>query len=368
MNLRMLKEAQLASTLDKSELALLESVKVALGKESVCDLLESFRPTADQYAEWLAAVVGQAEDDGVSISKRDLFYNACGNMFENDPEPPPYEMQELVMKKLWQDYQSAKHAVRIDKAGQAAQEEEEESQRLAFGKRDWDAESEMRPGDAYLQYRAKGGKLSREQWSFDRDQRNPWDDEEDEELGDIGSIGAGVPNELDPDQDSISSDDVPAGAEVEADTGAVDSAAELKAIIQRVLDNTPVEGEQSDLPKGDGDNDEDDLPPAGDEMSVDENEETSVMSAKTGDSVKPKTPKTFLQQMLSGPRDNLNQALKDVEAEGESAWKAHQMPDNPHPKKSMAHKAWERGMKKAVKGHFGFDEKPPVVTSKQRRK
>lgn len=75
----------------------------------------------------------------------------------------------------------------VDRAA-AMDYENEEDDHPAFGKRDWDAESETKPHDSYLRYRANGGNLSREQRAFDRDQRNPWDREEDEEVGIDGEI------------------------------------------------------------------------------------------------------------------------------------------------------------------------------------
>jgi hypothetical protein len=46
--------------------------------------------------------------------------------------------------------------------------ESEDNDRPAFGKRDWDAESEDKPHDKFLAYKAKGGKLSRKQWEEDK--------------------------------------------------------------------------------------------------------------------------------------------------------------------------------------------------------
>lgn len=46
---------------------------------------------------------------------------------------------------------------------------DDSNDRTAFGKRDWDAESENKPYDKYLEYKAKGGKLPRRQWEEDRD-------------------------------------------------------------------------------------------------------------------------------------------------------------------------------------------------------
>jgi hypothetical protein len=74
-----------------------------------------------------------------------------------------------------------------------------------------------------------------------------------------------------------------------------------------------------------------------------------------------------LTHAITRPRDEVSQALKDIETEGGAAWKAMQLPQNPHPKKSMAYKAWEKGMKGAIKDHFGF-ERPTQSTSKQKKK
>lgn len=62
---------------------------------------------------------------------------------------------------------------------------------------------------------------------------------------------------------------------------------------------------------------------------------------------------SFLHDVLTGEhsRDHLNQLQKKMEDEGANEWTRHhaKTPKNPHPKGSLAHKSWQRGMEKAAK-------------------
>lgn len=325
MNLHMIKEAQIASTVDKSELAILETVKTALGKTSICELLESMSPSADDYNQWLSVIVDTAAERGININKKTAFQDVAFEVFENDPMPPEYDMQELIVNKLWTDYKGARHGARIEKVVQRQQEEEELADVI-------DAMS--RPAD-------------------------------DESSDDESCIDGSCDDES---SDDLAFDDQPSATNPsdQPDLGASDgdiSAETIEAIVRRLLQGgIAPDADASD----DGEEGNDSLPKIIRSQQMNVNNMANEEEEST--SKQPKNKTTFLQQMLRGPRDNLTQALKDVEADGESAWKAHQIPDNPHPKKSMAHKAWERGMKKAVKGHFGFDEKPAVPAGKQKKK
>lgn len=338
MNLHMIKEAQIASTVDKSELAILETIKTALGKTSICDLLEAFKPTPADYDEWLSQIVGIAADEGRSITKAADFNELAFDVIDNDPNFPvfgnagdePGQMQQMIVAKLWTDYKAAKHGARIEKVVQRQQEEEELADVI----------------DA----------MSR-----------PADDESDESDGisDDSCVDGGCDDES---SDDLAFDDQPSATNPsdQPDLGASDgdiSAETIEAIVRRLLQGgIAPDADASDA----GEEGKDSLPKIIRSQQMNVNNMANEEEEST--SKQPKNKTTFLQQMLRGPRDNLTQALKDVEADGESAWKAHQIPDNPHPKKSMAHKAWERGMKKAVKGHFGFDEKPAVPAGKQKKK
>jgi hypothetical protein len=77
---------------------------------------------------------------------------------------------------------------------------------------------------------------------------------------------------------------------------------------------------------------------------------------------------SLLRSLISKPKDTLDQALKGVEDEGASAFDALGVPKNPHPQKSLAHKAWAKGLKNRVRDAFGFNEKPDAVKAKKRRR
>lgn len=77
----------------------------------------------------------------------------------------------------------------------------------------------------------------------------------------------------------------------------------------------------------------------------------------------------MFRQAITAPRSKLSDAVKSVEQEGNSAWKGLQLPRNPHPKQSQAHKAWERGMKNAARDALGLapkpDAKPPTKSKRK---
>ncbi len=311
---RLFKEAQLASKLDATELKILETARIALGKESIADLVESFNPDPEQYQDWLRVAAEVAAENGRHWSKREFIEFMLVDVFENDPIAPPYEMQEVVAEKLWRDYQSARQGARIDKVARA--QEEEEALRAA----DEFANSEVDGEEDFPQ----GG----------------------DTVGDAFEPGC---------SDDISMSDVPAGAEVEFELPPEDegegevtlSDDDIEAIAARIVSQLKSDEESF-----------------GDDEEVEPEVVAPVIAREEEENSKPK--KTNLQQMLSGPRSTITQAQKEIESEGEAAWKAHQLPSNPHPKKSIAYGAWERGMKRAVKTHFGIDDKPVVQPKKKK--
>jgi len=355
MKLNLLKEAQLASNMTEQEHAMLKTAAIALGKQTAVELLESFRPTRDDYTKWLSTIVGHAADNKININRRTNFDAIAYDMFENDPTPPPYEMEQMIVKKLWSDYQAARHGTRIDQVAQA-QEDEEELDKAA---RDFEQNGEFSGSteddslelddsgefddvggaddselgddteeDPYLVYQQNGGTLSRE--AFDDDTAE-LDDEEFEQY-----IKCGNADSCD---DSGVDDDLDIDPQGEEDLDFDDIDPEVSAIADRVM-------HPSREPRIS--NEEEEVPVA---------QKSSSPSAKTN----------FLKSMLSSPRTNISSALKDVADDAANAWKAHELPTNPHPKNSMAYKAWERGLTKAVQDHFGL-AKASLVTSKGKAK
>ncbi|PPD55470.1 MAG: hypothetical protein CTY12_00410, partial [Methylotenera sp.] len=90
-----------------------------------------------------------------------------------------------------------------------------------------------------------------------------------------------------------------------------------------------------------------------------ENEETAPSPNK----------KSFLHDVLTGEnsRENIQKLQKKMEDDGANAWTTHhaKMPKNPHPKGSLAYKAWQRGMEKAAKDIWA---PKPVVDPRLKQK
>lgn len=334
---RLLKEAQIVSKLNQSELKVLETARVALGKASIADLVESFNPSNEDYVEWLRVIAEEGAARDVALTRKGDFMDLAFEVLENDPKAPPYEMQEMIVNKLWNDYKAARHGARIEKVARA--QEEEEALRAADEFTNSEVEDEfdsITPDQVDLQ--------------LSDDTADEFDDDDTEG------------------EDTIGVDDVPVGAEVDFDkeppadaelpdegSGKVNlSDNDIDAIAARIV--------------GQLRSDEDTVGAAPKVISTPPVEQDVVEKPTLAKEVeeKGKPKKTNLHQMLAGPRSTIAQAQKEIEADGESAWKAHQLPSNPHPKKSIAHAAWERGMKRAVRAHFGLGDKSAVQPKKKK--
>lgn len=346
---RLLKEAQIVSKLDQSELKVLESARAALGKASIADLVESFSPSNEDYVEWLRVIAEEGAARGVTLTRKGDFVDLAFEVLENDPMAPPYEMQEMIVNKLWNDYKAARHGARIEKVARA--QEEEEALRAADEFANSEAEDDVdaiTPDQVDLQ-------LS----------DDTADEFADEFAADTADEFADEFSGYD-DGDSIDADDVPPGAEVEFDDASSadlpddgsDEVAlsddDIEAIAARIVDQLR--------------SDEDAIGASPRVVSTPPVEQQVVSKPDVAkeEEEKGKPKKTNLHQMLSGPRSTITQAQKEIEADGENAWKAHQLPSNPHPKKSMAYAAWERGMKRAVRTHYGLDDKPTFQPKKKK--
>jgi len=78
---------------------------------------------------------------------------------------------------------------------------------------------------------------------------------------------------------------------------------------------------------------------------------------------------SLLRQVISSPSELVTGALKQVEGEGKEAWNEVDLPTNPHPEGSAAHKAWIKGLIAAAKSSLGIvDKKPPSSATKSKTK
>jgi hypothetical protein len=80
----------------------------------------------------------------------------------------------------------------------------------------------------------------------------------------------------------------------------------------------------------------------------------------------PKTPEEIAHQILTAPRELMRDATKSIKSDGAKAWDEHELPKNPHPIKSAAHKHWLDGMRKAAIASLGLEPKPTEPAKKKR--
>ena len=78
--------------------------------------------------------------------------------------------------------------------------------------------------------------------------------------------------------------------------------------------------------------------------------------------------KSFFRQAATAPRNMMTQAIKDIEGEGKTAWTSSNVPKNPHPQKSAAYRAWQRGMLAAAKESLGIVDKPKEPKKAKKKK
>lgn len=326
MKFNLIQEAQIRTSVTPDELSVMETAMKALGKSSLGELLEATMPSEQDYAKWLDVIEGYAADTDISITRRADFNEIAQAVLDNDPLRPAFNMRTHIVNKLWAMAKAKKHQSKIDRVAQ----EEEEQSRL-------DASVRAMRGDVTPE------DIAGSDVDFGDEADLPAGKDDDcehcgtqhayiDDTNHCSNCGAELDN-----ADDVRMDDTLAVDD--ADVEDTDSDYDIDSIVSRVMggDVSP-EFKRSERPE--------------------ENEErtTAVPTSQT---------KSLLQHVLTGPKDTISKALKDVEAEGEAAWTSHEIPRNPHPKQSMAYRAWERGMKKAAKHQFGFDEKTQPVKRKK---
>lgn len=410
MALKLIREAHLASTLSKDELKALSIIKEATGKDTIAAMLnEAFVPTADDFDAWMRVVVGEAQDRGINLNKRAEFMQLVMDVLENDPANPPFEMQEAIAKKLWADYKAAKDEVRINKMAAAREEEEqaekarkliasryaqgptavmpqadedeesgfEQAYKAAKGMEeeedgnDWyDSHGRPNPHGAY----DAGGHFHRDRVVDQMDRstqlpRTPKKYEEEEDgmsfLKDVLSNRGEDRGEID--KGSFSSHmrgDDDGFDEYDDDGDATFNPDEYSVDDEDVFTSDDEGGcscDDEDL--DDEDLDDEDTGPSDEEIDVDVKREEPEKAYSEEEAVK-----SFFRQAATAPRSMMTQAIKDIEGEGKKAWTSSNVPKNPHPQKSAAYRAWQRGMLAAAKEALGIQDKPKDPKAKAKKK
>lgn len=406
MSLKLIKEAQIRSTLPQEQIRTLENAASALGKHSIHELFEAFQPTPEDYTTWLDVILGYAAEQGMKINTRRSFNEIAHAVLENDPMSPPFDMREHIVNKLWQDHKANKHHARVEQVVQAQEEEEALDAAISAlannAEQDGESETELDVSvspdeDVTIAWVDDNHKCSNCGAHICDDEKD-LDDETNrvagaEELGDLaGHVqnSEGLPDNFPYGEENEEQRKLPAYPTRPFNRDEWNAQAAAARIIkakQAEMKQKKTSHEENEELGGDN--------PVSSAMTPfhqgfldgyksrpvrDKNNAEYVRGHDRGcqecekhrhemeDEEKTNDKSSLLQQVLTGPKDELRKATKDVESDGENAWKAHQLPTNPHPVKSLAHKAWDRGLQRAIKSHLGIDDKSSMSTSSKPRK
>lgn len=386
MQFKMIREAETINKLG-DEATFVQHVQRVLGADSVTSIVEGaeedFAITPQHYTQWLQTMMDMAKESGVNLLKRREFEDLAFDILDNDLAidmlgGDAEVTKQNITKALWQSYQVSRAHDKVTKhvGGTIAQAREDE-QLASMVAGCEDEESGLEQAFDMAKGVENEERSSRKQNNFLRQavrvggKTNPyppktlraalWDEAhakggstEDEEHFDAKPMQAGPEPEMEVDADSMSADDL--ASHITGDMG------EGGDVESRVDD---LEARVADLEGGDsGEQGDSDLDMRGMEDQADEADPRAMVVDKSFDDEE--RVKNIFRTAITAPKQHLSAALKDVEAEGSKAFAGLSMPQNPHPKKSQAYHAWEKGFKKTLKDAMGLNEKPREVTSKHR--
>lgn len=402
MSLKLIKEAQLATTISPDKLATYNVLKEAMGVNSLSALMEAFRPSPEDFAKWLEVIGGFAEEEGLSINQRSNFNDVASAVLDNDPANPPEEMRTAIINKLWNDHKAAKHLGKVEKLANA-QEDEEAVRKAARSMMGKHRNSEDEEFDIFgaSQGEEDQHKIPSAHQDGDDDDDNGTDNivdhgdnQEDDMVGYyIVNNGRVVTGPFDDEEEAMQE------MNDETTRGGDDSANEDKVLFGKAdedgyfIPDLDHEDEDSDEDGVDDDNydnynGDEECDDCNTRIGVPHNDRLALGPVVTGpgggrstEDEEKSVPRYFtskhraaneidassiLHRAITTPREHISDALKNVENAGADAWKKHGTPKNPHPPKTMAHKAWEKGLKNAVKSQYGIEKNILVPPSRKR--
>lgn len=415
MSLKLIKEAQIITTVSGTELAVMKTLQQATGK-SFSALSEnidlSWSNDDDQkYLQEIPFIAQEFSDEmgtKLNLNRRGDFDSVVYGMMEHDPKTELYDdkTRKAIANNLWLQFKSSKQQAKVSKMVQSHEEEERTRSALHDLVRDGDGpvaagmqdeEDEEYGGIRAPNYQTKNG------WSAEEPEGETADTRVGsmERLGRAGgyvnrmsgagsdiTYGPGSENEeygtrqqnvrkLNPilDREMYRKNDAETiqtrqrlGSQENEERGTVPVAAGLKGHGDEVfktrkdyLDSIRRAEERRRVKQNNEQPETARYP--------EEDEEAGVMSAKTGEQVtskSAKTPEEIARQILTAPREVMNNATKSFKEEGADAWKNHGLPKNPHPIKSAAHRHWREGLRKAAMADLGLEPKPDVKPTKRR--
>jgi hypothetical protein len=319
MSFKMIREAQALARLgNKAQFA--KQVQHIIGVDSITTIEEDMAATDVEvtpahYNEWLSMIVDIAAEEGVTLTKRQAFNDIAHEILDNDSfiDSLGGDMEKVksrITNTLWQ-------SLKVSKAHSSVQAHVAN----AVGKAREDEELHLDPEEDHNPY--PPGSLRAALW-----------DEGNVDI--LGDVPGKSPEDADHTEEVIVTDDK------------IDSES-LEDMVRRIV----------------GHRDEPMQDQAVIDVAHDNHSSEQFDTSKHYDDEQ--VSKNMFHHAITQPREMMTNALKDVESEGVNAWKMLDMPKNPHPPKSPAHKAWAKGFKNGAKDSLDFFT-APMSPSKHRPK
>lgn len=390
MSFKMIREAQAIARLgDKAPFA--QTIQKIIGSTSVTAIEEAFdqkqfEVTPEHYNQWLSTIVDMAAERGISLTKRQNFNDLAFDILDNDSLVDALggdtEKTKLnILKALWQAYQVSKAHTKVqDHVGEVIQKTREEEEQVAAPR--------VRTQPLYQKAIATPG--ARNPYPAGTLRAALWDDAhktnastEEEEYDDVEDEMPSAEEVPADDTAAMSPDDLASHITGEPRADAGEGEPDLEARVDDLEDRLADLEHQEEIEHNGGDEAvSDDM---GDEMG---DEELPAIVDDEADMPREEKPaarpaparggmekgfdeeeqvKSMFRQAITSPKEHLQAALKDVEAEGAKAWAKMQLASNPHPKKSPAYHAWAKGFKNSAKAGLGIVDKPASTSKPKKR-
>lgn len=402
MLLNMIREAVTASKLDPASKELVGVLENKVGRDAALRIVEGYQISPEDYTTWLDVITGYARDNGLNIKRKNDFYDIAFSVLENDPQSLDEEAQQAVVNSLWVKYKAQEQDGKVQKVLQAR--EEEEQLKYAIDKlknRGKAEENEERSAfsqayNAAFEDEEEFGELPDEfdprdfddlgvDHGYDNEDDIPFDDQEQEDAHilnradqqqksrdlenydpasdegidqDVNTIQAGRQQQKSRDLEDYDPASQPlrskpktyyaAEQEEHANKYATSPFSKGQVVTSRIT------GDKFKVEIPDGPGDRIGILVDGRIKMVKVSDLESPRAREEEETTSNQIPKTsFLHDVLTGAnsRDHLSQLQKQIEDEGANEWTRHhaKLPHNPHPKGSIAYKAWQRGVDKAAK-------------------
>lgn len=346
MSFNLLTEAIYDARFDPHTKKSIQVLEQTLGKNKARTIIEGYQIKPSDYKKWLGVIKGYAYDEGIRLGTKSLFVEVARAVLENDPAPIDVSMQDAIANALWAQFKAQQQHSKVEKITKAQEEEEQLTYALNRMRGGYEEEEDQ----MYYRDNMRSGCEDEEQFAHQFEDMEFGDTNEEEDWNEDQFSGSHY-NNFDDNLDDFEedNDDYPDYPEYEEEeNGCRFTHGQL---VQYKKDSGTYKVE---IPDGPGDNVGIIV---GGRIRMIPSKDLIIPNASQEDEEKIPFNVSYskvngLSNVLSGTnsQQHLKKLQNEIEIIAANTWTKHhaKLPPNPHPKGSLAYKAWERGVKKAA--------------------